>query len=262
MSTLPGLESIELATTIAIGTLALLALVVPLAWYAIGAPAGGAVNRRGRGAQNGLMLVLAIAPLILVALEGVVFWIASKRLPSAGILAVYGKSVLRTLPFLGWTVGPFAVALRVAGDVLFYVQPNEAHPAAIGEECRRRLRAALAYATRNPADRVVVVAHSQGSAIAADLRQRGELQCPLLTLGSPVLFTLCALPGDRPSQRRCGNGALDQRVSRRRLHRGPGGELRRQSSDGGRRPHTVLERSANPRLDCRVEIGSGAGGLD
>ena len=70
MSTLPGLESIELATTIAIGTLALLALAVPLAWYAIGAPAGGAVNRRGRGAQNGLMLVLAIAPLILAALGG------------------------------------------------------------------------------------------------------------------------------------------------------------------------------------------------
>ena len=187
MSTPPGLESIELASTLIIASLAVLAVGAPLALYAAGARSGVPfTNRKGRGAQDGLLAVLTIAPIALLALQLVVFWIAAQKPPSAGILAVYGTSILRTLPFLAWLVGPFAVALRVVGDVLFYVQPRGGHPAAIGDESRSRLRAALAYATRNPADEVIVVAHSQGSAIAADLRQRGELRCPLLTLGCPI----------------------------------------------------------------------------
>jgi hypothetical protein len=104
---------------------------------------------------------------------------------SQGVLAVYGTSVLRTVALAGWLVGPFSVAFGVIGNVLFYLQPNPTHPAAIGEECRKRLRAALTYAGRLSSDAAVVVAHSQGSVIAVDLRQRGELEFPLLTLGSP-----------------------------------------------------------------------------
>jgi len=194
LSTPPGLEEIERATSITIGAVALLILAAPLLFYWCGSHSQGSIgNGRGTGARDGLLLVLAVAPWALLALQIVALYLWSTRPPadclhssSGCIFDVYGRSVLRTLPFAGWMVGPFAVALRVIGDVLFYIQPNGSHPAAIGEECRDRLRAAFAYATRKHSDRVVVVAHSQGSVIAADLRQRGELQCPLLTMGSPV----------------------------------------------------------------------------
>lgn len=194
LSTPPGLEKIELATSVVIGVLAMLTLVAPLVLYRIGSSSPASIgNRSGAGARNGLLLVLAVAPWALLVLQIAVLYIGSTGMPadclkssSGCILDVYGRSVLRTLPLAGWMVGPFAVALHVIGDVRFYIQPNASHPAAIGEECRNRLRAALAYATRGPTDRVVVIAHSQGSVIAVDLRQRGELQCPLLTMGSPV----------------------------------------------------------------------------
>jgi hypothetical protein len=198
-STPEGLAQFELAATVVITFLGLFALLAPTVLYVLGLRSHAPnVNRRGRGAQDGFLCFIAVAPICLLALELLMFWIykhpnspalttwlhASPS--SSDILTVYGRSVLRTIPFLGWLAGPFSVALRLIGDVLFYVQPNVTHPAAIGDECRKRLRAALLYATRDPHDSVLIIAHSQGSVIAADLRLRGEFRCPLLTLGSPL----------------------------------------------------------------------------
>ena len=196
ISTPPGLEQFERSATITIAILATLVLLVPIILYFRGAnPKSAPVNRRGRGAQNGFLCVLGIAPIALVILELVVARILVIKPPTQGILAVYGTSVLRTLPVAGWLVGPFSVALRVIADILFYLQPNPKSPAAIANECKARLRAAISCCARIPTDSAVVVAHSQGTVIAVDLRQRGELQFPLLTLGSPVRSLYCRFLG-------------------------------------------------------------------
>lgn len=187
ISTPPGLEQFEFVATVVIGALGLFALLAPIFLYVRGGNSTtSTLNGKGKGAQDGLLYTLMIAPVALLFLEVAVFGITLRKPVSHGVLAVYGTSVLRTIPLAGWLVGPFAVALRVIGDVLFYIQPNPAHPAAIGEECRKRLRAALTYCRRQPSDTALVIAHSQGSVIAVDLRRRGELEFPLLTLGSPT----------------------------------------------------------------------------
>jgi hypothetical protein len=141
---------------------------------------------RGAGARSGLHVFLAVTPLALIGLGAYSLWVsslggeASKR-----VLDTYEMSVWRSVPYLAWLVGPFAVALGVIGDVLFYLQPNDQHPVSTRAACRARLRAALQHA-HDCAGAVVVVAHSQGSVVAADLRASGDLQVPLVTCGSPV----------------------------------------------------------------------------
>jgi len=131
---------------------------------------------------------LTIAPLALIALETyLLFILGTGARSSVTILAVYELSVLRTLPLFGWLAGPFALVLTVVGEVLFFLQPDPLHPSSIRRECLDRLAAAVSYAIREAgAQEVVVIAHSQGSVIAAELRRQGKLPCALLTLGSPV----------------------------------------------------------------------------
>lgn len=183
----------EAAATLVIGLIGALAIFLPLVGYAMArrGRTKKSVNRKGRGAQNGLRAFLIVAPLLLLSLGLFCVWAWYSHVqvfpvpPDVSIIEIYRTSVWRTLPFLAWLVGPFAVALDAIGDVVFYIQPNEKHPAAIGEICRSRLRAALRYAQLRQAD-VTVLAHSQGSVIAADLRASRELGAPLVTIGCPL----------------------------------------------------------------------------
>jgi hypothetical protein len=189
---------IEMATTLVTGGIGILALLLPGLGYLV--KAGRRGNRGGLGARNGMSVLLAVAPISLIFLLVFVVCVSLgmfPRLPeSVGIdddiklLEIYETSVLRTLPYLAWLVGSFALVLDVLGDLLFYIQPNKRHPAAIAELVKLRLQAAINFAKRktgsSPERKVVVLANSQGSKIAADLRDEGKVSFPLVTTGSPV----------------------------------------------------------------------------
>jgi len=188
----------ELGATVAFSTLGLMLFAFTAWGYAAGKRRGrGASGLSGQpaaeGARDGLNLFLQVTPIVLILLGIYVVLIATttSRPEDTDIIAIYSISILRTLPFMAWLVGPFALAADLAGDVLFYLQPGtttgrvRAHPSAIGDACRERLRVACDYAT-TISDDVVVLAHSQGSKIAFDLRQAGHLSVPLVTCGSPI----------------------------------------------------------------------------
>lgn len=104
--------------------------------------------------------------------------------PSADLVEIYRVSVLRTLPYFLWFTGPYALVADVLGDVLFYLQPSGR--TAIRQTCENRLRAALEYARGGAADAsIVVLAHSQGSVIAGNMKLRGNMSADLVTIGSP-----------------------------------------------------------------------------
>ncbi|HMD87359.1 MAG TPA: hypothetical protein VKO18_21940 [Terriglobia bacterium] len=190
------LAHVELAATCVFTGLGLLAIVLPFLgyyfeWGAKDPNPFTKINRKGKGAQNGAAIHLAIAPVALAGLTVYLAWFtlhghSGSALSNDTILQVYRTSVLRTLPLLAWLIGPFAVVLQVIAGVLFYLQPNPHHPAAIAERCRRRLSLALGYAGRAPGRKVIVLAHSQGSVIASDLKLSGHFSGPLVTIGSPV----------------------------------------------------------------------------
>jgi hypothetical protein len=194
---------IEVATTVVIGGLGTLSLLLPAIGYLVGAGTKEdplRSNRRGRGAQNGMTVFLSLVPIGLMLLLVFMFCVTNGKFSSLPdmigipenikILDIYQTSVLRTLPYLAWLVGPFALVLDVLGDVLFYLQPNERHPAAIAKRCKERLVAAINFAEatvgEKPERKVVVLAHSQGSVIASDLRAEGKCRYPLVTAGSPI----------------------------------------------------------------------------
>jgi hypothetical protein len=182
---------LELATTFVIGGIGILGLVLPLVGYALFRDStttdNPRLNQAGRGAQDGIRDFLVVAPLALIALA--IFTVYIKLTTDSspiGVLDIYRNSIWRTIPYLGWLVGPFAIALNVVGDVLFYARPADTHPAAIGPRCRDRLLSALVYAGERFGGNVVLLAHSQGSVIASDLRLTAGLEVPLVTVGSPV----------------------------------------------------------------------------
>jgi hypothetical protein len=205
-----ALAGVELWTTIAFTALGLAALALPLLGYrrkwtrgkhktAEGEP----LNEQGLGAQNGIAYLLRMAPVLLVALlVACIHAYATRlhpplkiidRLAAGGIIEIYALSVWRTIPYAVWLRGPFGLALDVVGDVLFYVQPDPNHPAAIGALCRGRLAAALRYARATGGDNLVVLAHSQGTVIATDvLRELPQEEgadwggLGFVTLGSPL----------------------------------------------------------------------------
>jgi hypothetical protein len=184
----------EGAATFVISAIGILAILLPYIGYRLAKRGTGELNVKGMGAQNGLRLFLVFTPILLLLLGLFCVWLYFRcsrgscpqpfTVPE-NILEIYRLSVLRTFPLLGWLVSPLAVVLDVIGDVVFYLQPNDKHPAAIGEACRKRLRAALRYAEAAP-ETTTVLGHSQGSVIAADLRARQELGVPLVTIGCPL----------------------------------------------------------------------------
>jgi hypothetical protein len=183
--------AVEMAATVVIGAIGVMGVVLPLAGYVLGArgadPGSPPMNRAGRGVQDAVLACLVIAPVALAALAAFSVYVSATTGPTGNsILEVYRHSVWRTVPYAAWFLGPFAIALDVVGDVVFYARPQDRHPAAIAGRCRARLQAALSYAARKFGTRVVILAHSQGSMIAADLRLIAGLDVPLVTVGSPV----------------------------------------------------------------------------
>lgn len=191
----PSLFHAEVAATVVIGGLGILALLLPFLGYRFKWGGGSSHdlgwegNAAGRGARSGLSLLLTIAPVALLVLMFYAIWATIEfhgDTTGPEILAIYRTSILRALPYLGLLVGPFAVAMDVIADVLFYVRPEDGHPASTRTVCRDRFRRALDFACQDLNGSVVVLAHSQGSVIAADVLAETQLPVTLFTVGSPV----------------------------------------------------------------------------
>ena len=105
------------------------------------------------------------------------------------VFAIYLASSSRLLPFLVYFVGPFRVVLDTVCDVVLYADPQGRLG---GDEIRKgtqnRLRDALSLLSGTDNRAVVVVAHSQGSAIAADVLSARHFEdgIRLVTAGSPI----------------------------------------------------------------------------
>jgi len=184
------LGRVELGATVVFGVLGLLSFLLP--WFEYRFPSQALardenINASGRGAQNAVAQLLGVTPVALIVLA--IYTLAvilARGKSSEHVLDIYKVSVWRTLPYLAWLVGPLSVALKITGDVLFYLQPSATHPAAVGQQCRARLEAALDYAKNTYGRTPVIVAHSQGTVIAADVLSQRGFDCPLITLGSPI----------------------------------------------------------------------------
>jgi hypothetical protein len=105
------------------------------------------------------------------------------------VLEIYVASSLRLLPFLAYLLGPFRVILDTVGDVLLYVDPEGRLDAGrVRERSQQRLLDVLDHLVETDKNRaVVLLAHSQGTAIAADVlaRKPRENVC-LVSMGSPI----------------------------------------------------------------------------
>jgi hypothetical protein len=106
------------------------------------------------------------------------------------VFQIYQASALRLLPFLIYLIGPFRIILDTIGDVLLYIDPEgRLSRQRVREGSQKRLRDALriVYEENGHKD-VVLVAHSQGSAIAADVLSARESSggIRLVTMGSPI----------------------------------------------------------------------------
>ncbi len=106
------------------------------------------------------------------------------------VFQIYRASALRLLPFLVYFVGHFRVILDTIGDVLLYIDPEgRLSRERVREGSQKRLRDALRIVCGEEGlEEVVLVAHSQGSAIAADVLSTAERSCGirLVTMGSPI----------------------------------------------------------------------------
>lgn len=215
------LRLFEYGATVAFSLIGLLGLLLPIS-YSI---ARSCVSRHKREAynkqpadfaQDGFAAFLHVMPLILLGLGCfcVVVALTSTKPIERDLIDIYKTSILRILPFGAWFVGPMSKVVDVVGDVLFYLLPVSRpisvgqnkptqlqdtipasysagskgwsdHPSATRHLCLRRLNAAYEYALARYGQ-VVVLAHSQGSKIALDLRSTLSKPFPLLTCGSPI----------------------------------------------------------------------------
>jgi hypothetical protein len=105
------------------------------------------------------------------------------------VMAVYAWSALRLAPLLSWLVGPLRVFVDTLGDVLLYLD-DKGHlgGSTVKELCQTRFRKALQWAiSTNPDGGVLVLAHSQGTVISADvLAKMPANNAFFVTLGSPI----------------------------------------------------------------------------
>jgi hypothetical protein len=111
---------------------------------------------------------LAVGPVALF-LAGLTFLFSFGREPVNGqILEIYQTSAVRCLGLLTLLLPAFRILADVMGDVLFHIQP-ESSKLSSRRHTLPRLEALLqCVRSERPDNRVVVVAHSQGSVIAAD----------------------------------------------------------------------------------------------
>lgn len=106
------------------------------------------------------------------------------------VLQIYLTSSLRLLPFLGYLSGPSRLILDTVGDVLLYVDPRgNLGAGAVRDRVQKRLRIALEDLIETDTNRtVVVLAHSQGTAIAADVltEMKPTRNICFVSMGSPI----------------------------------------------------------------------------
>ena len=184
------LSLMEYVFASAVAIIGLLALV-GVAKYVRSRSATGTRLRPGLVAQNWISRLLVWNPLILSIVS--VCFLASAVFSEAqggntlDVLHVYTLSAMRALPFLPFVWGPLAILVDILGDITFYLLPSNT-VLGISKETKERLRSVLeAVHEQTPDNTIVVVSHSQGSVIAIDLLgETPELECRLITLGSPI----------------------------------------------------------------------------
>lgn len=159
-------------------------------------PVGVSILRRssGRRAQDWIAKWLALTPVLLVANLVLLILFALKQSPLSfplefverwDAIETYRWSALRVVGFLPFFAGPLTLVLDILGDVAFDVLP-ETHELSVREEVRERLRCAIDFVGRDSGD-LTILAHSQGSVVAADVLEADEVQdIRLLTAGSPI----------------------------------------------------------------------------
>lgn len=105
------------------------------------------------------------------------------------VFEIYLASSLRLMPFLVYLVGPFRVMLDTVGDVLLYVDPvGQLNRGNVRVGSQQRLVNALDHLIETDKNRtVLLLAHSQGTAIAADvLAKKHWEKIRLVSMGSPI----------------------------------------------------------------------------
>lgn len=105
------------------------------------------------------------------------------------VFQIYLASSLRLIPFLFYLIGPFRVILDTVGDVLLYVDlGGHLGHGKVRERCQQRLLAVLnQLVDMDQTGAVVVLAHSQGTAISADvLAKRQWKNMIFVSMGSPI----------------------------------------------------------------------------
>lgn len=199
-------------------TEALLALGVAMGGVLLVLP-GLALCRKDQGARvhAWLLVALQIFPLIVIAVFGMYIahlFIFGSLLASSDpypafnawirplvssfgitlsndpqIFNVYLASSLRLMPFLLYLFGPLRVILDTVGDVLLYIDPDgQLDRGNVRTGSQQRLHNALEHLIKTDKNRtVLLLSHSQGSAIAADVLAKkhwGELR--FVSMGSPI----------------------------------------------------------------------------
>ncbi|HBR48469.1 MAG TPA: hypothetical protein DEA71_00115 [Nitrospira sp.] len=121
----------------------------------------------------------------------VLSWLGIPLSPDTGpdVFQIYLASSLRLVPFLVYLGGPGRVILDTVGDVLLYVdQGGHLGRGKVRERCQQRLLAVLNQVVEMDQTRaVLVLAHSQGTAICADvLAKRQWKNMVFVSMGSPI----------------------------------------------------------------------------
>lgn len=188
---------VEIAATIATFAAGAIVAWVLFRWYRRTereTPDSGAEMRTGlRRALWAMIAIFAVFSIFLVRdvayWTGPSFdslaWTATSAECDVDLFAIYSFSFLRVMLLLfPLAIGPVRIGLDVAADILFYLQD--------GTKVRHRLRQIIEELRKE--GEVVVVGHSQGSRIAADVLfgKGGLTESPddettrLVTTGSPI----------------------------------------------------------------------------
>jgi hypothetical protein len=189
--------------------------------------------------RSSLFLFVGLSGLVGTAYIANLFFFPKKQiyealpwlLPLAGlnVFEIYAASSMRLLGFLPSTVGPLRLGLRIAADVVFYIVPEKGSKLAMAERAQRRFRELMIGLSQQFKDRIVVIAYSQGTMIAANaLPVPASGQIKFITAGSPIETLYGSFLGieDRPKLPRWKNfyrvsdfvggpirGAVDTRVA-------------------------------------------------
>lgn len=121
----------------------------------------------------------------------VLSWFGMPLSPHTGpdVFQIYLASSLRLIPFLVYLRGSGRVLLDTVGDVLLYVDPGgHLGRGKVRERCQQRLLAVLNQIVEMDQTRaVLILAHSQGTAISADvLAKRQWKNLIFVSMGSPI----------------------------------------------------------------------------